>query len=349
MKISNFKPLFLTLISMSYGVSAASFCVAPKGVAIDMGGQTSIIVWDAETKTQHFFRKAGFETSSPDFSFITPTPTVPSFGKADPKAFEQIRTVIRTFYTPRSLGAALERGSDSISESSVEVLQTVEVAGYEIKTLRADDATALETWLNENKYETPPGIKSWLNYYIKKKWVLSAFKFKKKPDQKEGEVSSSLIRMSFKTDKPFHPFYVPTENLKGANGMANIYFISSSAYKVSNPNLPISSDVTGVIPSRAAKEISQSLSDENVKIDIVNNPVIHSFSGRFNSAIKEDAYFELTVGSVPDVIKNSEANRRKPTISERVRITELLPAIIGFSLVGIGIASWLATRIKTKK
>jgi hypothetical protein len=39
--------------------------------------QTVILIWDAETKTQHFIRRAAFKSDADDFGFLIPTPGQP--------------------------------------------------------------------------------------------------------------------------------------------------------------------------------------------------------------------------------------------------------------------------------
>src|SRR5213593_2919537 len=47
------------------------------GPSIHIAEESAIIVWDPVKKMQHFIRRAAFDTKSPDFGFLVPTPTTP--------------------------------------------------------------------------------------------------------------------------------------------------------------------------------------------------------------------------------------------------------------------------------
>src|SRR5580692_3138180 len=49
----------------------------PRNGHVSIADETAIIVWDAATKTEHFIRRASFQTASKDFGFIVPTPSKP--------------------------------------------------------------------------------------------------------------------------------------------------------------------------------------------------------------------------------------------------------------------------------
>src|SRR5262245_52407848 len=47
------------------------------GPSISIAEESAIIVWDPAKKVQHFIRRAAFDTTSSDFGFLVPTPTMP--------------------------------------------------------------------------------------------------------------------------------------------------------------------------------------------------------------------------------------------------------------------------------
>ena len=47
----------------------------------------AIIVWDPVKKVQHFIRRATFDTKSPDFGFLVPTPTMPKLAPVEDEIF----------------------------------------------------------------------------------------------------------------------------------------------------------------------------------------------------------------------------------------------------------------------
>src|SRR5436309_2687127 len=44
---------------------------------IRIAQESAIIIWDPVKKVEHFIRHATFDTKSPDFGFLVPTPTMP--------------------------------------------------------------------------------------------------------------------------------------------------------------------------------------------------------------------------------------------------------------------------------
>src|SRR5688500_14730084 len=65
----------------------------PDNHPVAIADESAIIVWDAATKTQHFIRRASFNTEAPDFGFLVPTPSRPALAEADDKAFEQLALI----------------------------------------------------------------------------------------------------------------------------------------------------------------------------------------------------------------------------------------------------------------
>lgn len=200
---------------------ASSCCgIVEVGELVQFGHQTNLIVWNQEKGIEHFIREAHFDTEAEDIGFIAPTPSVPELAEVDPDVFvmlEGMRPI-----PPNSdavAGAAAE--TDSAAEP-VEVVQEQDVAGYRAATLKASDSQALAEWMVENEYATTPAVEEWTQFYIDKGWYLTAFKV---IGNEDGEVETGTVRMSFKTDKPFNPYYVPKDNLGGPGGL-RLYFLA---------------------------------------------------------------------------------------------------------------------------
>jgi hypothetical protein len=75
----------------------ARACAAapPAGAAVAISAESAIIVWDEATKTEHFIRRASFETSAKDFGFLVPTPAKPELAEASDDAFSELEDLIR--------------------------------------------------------------------------------------------------------------------------------------------------------------------------------------------------------------------------------------------------------------
>jgi hypothetical protein len=114
----------------------------------------------------------------------------------------------------------------SAPDKEVDVLQEVNVGKYQATTVRSEDSSAMAAYLKSNGYSITDGSKEWISFYTNKKWVFTAFKVRQ---GKEGRSETGVIRMSFKTDEPFNPYYVPTEN-SSDSGTLRLYFVSDGTY-----------------------------------------------------------------------------------------------------------------------
>ena len=65
--------------------------VYPKGVHVHIAEESAVIIWDAESKIQHFIRRATFSTPTKDFGFLVPTPSQPKLEESkDHMALDQM-------------------------------------------------------------------------------------------------------------------------------------------------------------------------------------------------------------------------------------------------------------------
>lgn len=193
--------------------------------SVMLGGQSNIVVWNPATKTEHFVRNAHFDTKAKDFGFIAPTPSKPALSKASGEAFALLANLepVPEF---KSSG-----GTDAADASKgVEVIEVKDVAGYRATVLKASDSTALKSWMKSNGYHTTESIREWTDFYIKKGWYLTAFKVQ---NAKEA-AQTGVVRMSFKTDRPFNPYYVPKDNIpkvKYSSGPLTVFFVAPGVYR----------------------------------------------------------------------------------------------------------------------
>ncbi len=208
---------------------AASIACAPagrQGEVISITQESAIIIWDAATKTQHFIRRASFDTKSKDFGFLVPTPTRPALSEVDAAIFGYLESVTRpparrgeNVRTPDQLAAG-----KSAPRPAVTLLESVTVAGLDAVVLEANDARALDRWLRNHGYASGPELAEWFRPYIAAKWITTAFKISKGQSRAE-RVATSAVRMSFKTDQPFFPYREPATRSSAARAL-EVYFVS---------------------------------------------------------------------------------------------------------------------------
>ncbi|NBV44126.1 MAG: DUF2330 domain-containing protein [Planctomycetia bacterium] len=216
---------------------ARACCPASKlGSPVRIADQRILIVWDPETRTEHFIRSAGFRAAAPSgeaasadaFGFLVPSPTEPEVATADESVFPALDDLIRPrieevdrwrpdptplVLMPFRLANPAMRGlAAPATTSDVRVLQQKRVGQYDVAVLEADDATALTDWLATNGFESRPALREWAEPYVAKGWIITAFRYA----GGAGRIETGGVRMSFQTDIPMFAYRVPTDNLAGA-------------------------------------------------------------------------------------------------------------------------------------
>jgi hypothetical protein len=219
---------------------------APRpGQYVRIAEESAIIIWDEKTRTQHFIRRATFDTDAPDFGFLVPTPAEPALAEVSDSAFNDLEYLIRpkviekaetkgVDFTPLLLGFFLlsrSVGDRAQVMSSVRVLSAQRVAGYDAVVLEADNAAELNRWLGKHGYASTPSLTEWLAPYVAGRWKITAFKIAK--DASYREIGTSAVRMSFTTDRPFFPYREPADQrdakvAQGGDRLLRVFLLSSS-------------------------------------------------------------------------------------------------------------------------
>src|SRR5262245_20594218 len=84
--------LGVVLISFLWSSTAPACCsVGPKGVPVVNADQNVIILWDKDTKMEHFIRKASFKSEASDFGFLVPSPSEPQLAESGNEAFPYLQ------------------------------------------------------------------------------------------------------------------------------------------------------------------------------------------------------------------------------------------------------------------
>jgi uncharacterized protein DUF2330 len=193
----------------------------PPGRHVDIFQEEAIVVWDQERHLEHFIRRASFRSEAPDFGFLVPSPSRPELAEAPDDVFGKLdqatqpRRVTESEYefmvcTPMQYMMAASEAPTTAMRPPVRVLETRHVAGYDAAVLKADDAGALNAWLANHGYATRPELESWLEFYVRSGWVLTAFKIAA-PEGGGTEIGSSAVRMSFGAERPFFPYREPED------------------------------------------------------------------------------------------------------------------------------------------
>ena len=263
--------------------------VGPPGKPVVFGDQTNIVIWDEAHHTEHFIRNANFRSGADNFGFIAPTPGKPELHEASNKAFYTLANLAPVY--PASFGGRGGGGFETKSKSSeVKVIQEADVAGFHATTLFSRSAQAINDWMNEHGYVSTPEVQKWAERYCGRGWYLTAFKV---VDKTKFAASTGTVRMTFKTSKPFNPFYVPSSNiLVDKKGTLRVYFVSVGDYdaKIGKKETWQTPQWTAQIP-----EASSALLAKQIKIpaeDIPDNCQVETFvDNDFPRPAADDIYF----------------------------------------------------------
>ncbi len=217
-----------------------------------VASEQAIIIWDEQHHIEHFIREANLHTDSTDIGFLVPTPNKPEIALADSNLFSIVQhmgtgqaapTDLRTPWgaiSPIVTNPLLHLGGvpsmldvfskPNSSSTNSALLGEGQVSDYHATILAADDESGLYRWLNTNGYLATPEMRAWLRRYSQAHWTITAFKLTKSEDRRA--ISTSAIRMSFSTDKPFYPYSEPSDrqlaNAASPNGRALSVTILSS-------------------------------------------------------------------------------------------------------------------------
>ncbi|BBM85139.1 DUF2330 domain-containing protein [Candidatus Uabimicrobium amorphum] len=223
--------LLLLLVTIWSLIETTQACAPapPPNVQVDIATESAIIIWDPTTKTQHFIRRASFVTPAKDFGFLVPTPTKPTLAEASDDAFVYLRELTKprviTQSRPMRLACSCTAMDKSMGAQGVTVLEEKRVAGYDAVILQASDSNSLQTWLQQHGYTFPKNLVDWVNPYVEAGWKISAFKIAKTDET--NKVSTSAVRMTFETPKPFFPYREPVQEVHNEQQrLLRIFFLA---------------------------------------------------------------------------------------------------------------------------
>jgi hypothetical protein len=226
-----------------------------KKTSVKVTGEAAIIWWDAKTKTEHFIRRADFDTNAQSIGFLVPTPSVPEIKESDdaifaalekslePKVITRVREGYRVDWflsgpppedptagvLEEELAPAGAPGAPGApAGAAVQVLQEKTVGAYATAVLAANDVDALGRWLQKNNFDNSADLREWLRPYVEKGWKVTTFKVSSNANR---ETSLHPVELSFKTERPFYPYREPASARNPGNYAADralkVYYLSS--------------------------------------------------------------------------------------------------------------------------
>lgn len=221
-------PLLLAgLLAACPRPAAGCAVLPPHGDRTTINSESALVVYDSAAKTEHFIRTASFQSTSAEFGFMVPTPAKPELAEASAEVFGALADVTKRRTVVQQRAKALEFGCGLLpmskmalgeaapaGKADVRVVEQKRVGDYDATVLQAAEAKSLRDWLTANGYDARPALDPWFEAYTRDKWYITAFKVAADSPAAGGNtlaLTSSAVRISFPTDRPFYPYREPAD------------------------------------------------------------------------------------------------------------------------------------------
>lgn len=261
--------------------------IAPQiGRKLQTASEEALIVFDEQTRTEHFIRTANFSGDSSDFGFLVPTPGRPEISEVN------LQDVLATFSDvtkPRivkqkkyvggfAFGCLLPMASngettraaalDKAPLPKVNVVDRKRVGNLDAAVLQAEKPEAVREWLVKNGYNDRPELTEWLKAYTDGQWFITAYKIASDAlaSGTQSSIRSTTVKMSFPTPTAFYPYREPSDaRIARPNGRVLKLHVLASRISTGTIGLndskpwPARTTWAGLLPPEAAPSVFESL------------------------------------------------------------------------------------------
>lgn len=294
--MNRFPLLFALAFAVPAGCQACAMVASNPNVPIRITDESALIVWDKKSHTEHFVRRANFQTPAKNFGFLVPTPSQPQLGAVDDQLFSDLERELLpktqtitlrgikwvTMFPLQRIRTTYSKSASSMDTAggvnSVEVVEQKRVGDYNASILKASDTRFLLKWLKEHRYSVSSDTREWLSPYIKAGYFLTAFQIASEASTTSAQAKA--VRLSFKSDASFYP-YRETERAQKTKGARTlrVFYVGESRVSGSIDNGKRSAQWPGKM------EYSAMLQPQKIKVQgmtLPNGPVrltaFHDFS-----------------------------------------------------------------------
>lgn len=255
-------PLLVAFVLVAPTTCRACATVEIEELSTRITDEAALIVWDAKSNTEHFVRRANFQTKAKNFGFLVPTPSQPQLAPANDGLFNDLeqellpktKTVVQRGINPTpfivALGniqgcaggdaeeanaAASNTAASANATESVEVIEQKRVGNYNASVLRANDTPSLLLWLTDHHYSITPETRAWLEPYVKAGFFLTAFQIA--VDTSNQTAQASAVRLTFKSDYPFYPYKeLQSAQKSKADRSLRVFYVGSNRVEANIEN-----------------------------------------------------------------------------------------------------------------
>jgi hypothetical protein len=202
---------------------AARACGMPFEASI--AHEQALLIVDGER--QQLITSLDLRDAAPDAAVVLPVPGIPEQvdqpAGADalfPYLREATAPLVRT-ETRLRLGTRGD-GSAGGAPGGVALLGAETIGGYDVARLAADDAGALQAWLDANGYSVPPAAAPILDDYVADGWSFVAVKLA----QSAPNGSLAPLRVSYRSDRLVYPMRLGVHSEQ--HGSVDLYVLAAN-------------------------------------------------------------------------------------------------------------------------
>ena len=151
---------------------------------------------------EHLILKIRVEGDAEQFAWVIPLPNEPTVKKENAELFKDCFDYVQT-RKRRMKSSGWKNKSDSAAESKsddgVEVLSRKIVGDFDIAVVRENSENSLNTWLDQEGFQTLDDAEDVLEFYREKKYVYTCIKVSSEALASNKSIESHPLRFTFET------------------------------------------------------------------------------------------------------------------------------------------------------
>ncbi|HEX6737898.1 MAG TPA: DUF2330 domain-containing protein, partial [Vicinamibacteria bacterium] len=165
------------LLARALAAAPAGACgcgaYVPREGAARVGQERALLRWDG--RAEDLVLELSVEGRSAEAAWILPVPAPATVRLADPRLFDALQELTRPqVRTERVRPGQAPAGGAPGGAPAVTLLARQALGPFDVSTLAARDAGALEDWLAANGYRLPAGLGEVLRAYVERGWYYVA-------------------------------------------------------------------------------------------------------------------------------------------------------------------------------
>ncbi|QDG52002.1 DUF2330 domain-containing protein [Persicimonas caeni] len=260
-----------TFVTFAAPADADAFCgFYVSGAEADLYNDATMVSLMRQGKRTVLAMQNSYEGPPEDFAMVVPVPVVLEkkqvktlsddvFNRLDrltaPRLVEYwerdpcYKPPKRHYYESQDIAGEMSsrsrRSSAKKSKPKVQVHAKFKVGEYDIVILSSTESTALEDWLNQNKYNIPKGAAPYFKPYIQNGQYFFVAKVDvEKVKFQDGKAVLSPLRFHYDSDDFMLPVRLGLINSKGAQDLIAFVLGKNQRYEVANyPNVTIPTNI----------------------------------------------------------------------------------------------------------